>query len=112
MDSMCCGKDSSNTSGAEPWRLQICLCRPEGLLHPVWWKQKSLPCSMGGFSLRGRALFYFAGCCWSVVGVGAVDDEASCSRLFFRRLISTRPPEIRLGLVVVSPAVACTGALP
>ena len=42
---------------------------------------------------------YFAGAGWSwVAGAGAAEVEASVSRSFFRRLISTRPPLVRLVL--------------
>src|SRR2546425_3562781 len=84
-----------------------------GCFTPNVEETKKASCFHGRLVRLGGERFYFGGCCWSVgVAAGAVDDEANCSRLFFRRLISTRPPEIRLGLVVVSPAVACTGALP
>jgi len=51
---------------------------------------------------------YFAGAaCWSVAGA---EPEARVSRLFFRRLISTRPPLVCFAFV--SAASAGTGALP
>src|ERR1700720_4451149 len=81
-------------------------------------KQESLPA--GRLSGGGRRAVlgpsslacYFAGAAWSwVAGAGAVVVEARVSRSFFRRLISTRPPLVRL--VLASSALAdCTGALP
>ena len=41
---------------------------------------------------------------------GGTGGSEACSRLFFRRLTSTRPPVIRLGLA--SLAEAGVGALP
>src|ERR1017187_3252988 len=58
---------------------------------------------------RREAVFqgesYFCCCCW----LGFESVEASCSRLFFRRLTSTRPPLIRFGLASPS-ALAGVGA--
>jgi len=50
---------------------------------------------------------YLAGA-WS----GEVEVEASCSRSFFNRLISTRPPLVRLVLGCSSVLALGTGALP
>src|SRR5256885_17127515 len=56
----------------------------------------------------------FCSYCWGwagVAGAALLPFELSCSRLFFSRFISTRPPLVRLALVV--PALAAgTGALP
>src|SRR6266849_3558561 len=64
--------------------------------------------------VSGEDYCYF-GCCWSAVGAGVLLVDASCSRLFFKRLISTRPPVMRFGFGAVSvpeEAATGTGALP
>src|SRR5579862_8189359 len=52
---------------------------------------------------------YF-GCCWVSVLMGAALLLESCSRSFFSRLISTRPPEMRFVFAVSS--LEGSGALP
>jgi len=54
---------------------------------------------------------YFGCCCWSGVVVGVEEPlEANCSRSFFSRLISTRPP--LMCFVLSFSSVLATGALP
>jgi hypothetical protein len=48
--------------------------------------------------------------CWLAVVAGPEELLESCSRSFFSRLISTRPPLMRL--VLASSSVPATGALP
>src|SRR5208282_3644823 len=62
-----------------------------------------------GRRLGGGYCSYFGDCCCSVAtGVALV--EASCSKSFFSRLTSTRPPVMRFGLASLEDAD--TGALP
>src|SRR5580658_1509105 len=53
---------------------------------------------------------YFGCCCWSAVVTGAEELLESCSRSFFSRLISTRPP--LMCLVLASASAPATGTLP
>ena len=53
---------------------------------------------------------YFGCCCWSALVIGAEELLESCSRSFFSRLISTRPP--LMCLVLASASAPATGALP
>ena len=53
---------------------------------------------------------YFGCCCWSELVAGAEELLESCSRSFFNRLISTRPP--LMCLVLAFSSAPATGALP
>ena len=72
---------------------------------------KKPPVGAGGFSAEANlgAGSYF-GCCWVSVLMGAALLLESCSRSFFSRLISTRPPEMRFVFAVSS--LEGSGALP
>ena len=92
---------------------------PQAVEH-VRHTMKKPPACAGGFSGEGVGPYwvrrpkstYFGGAGWSwLAGAGTALVEASVSRSFFRRLISTRPPLVRL-VLASSPAAVGTGALP
>src|SRR5208283_2997768 len=74
-------------------------------------KNAKAPRSREGLS-QGESRFDYLGCCCCsmLLVVGAEELLESCSRSFFSRLISTRPPLMRL--VLASSSVPLTGALP
>jgi hypothetical protein len=122
------GGAASNLSDSEnPWAsLRPHLSRNtvsnEKVQHPRFCsQQKSLPCGRLSEEKAGRTVPAFGKTSGSDDNVratqnaycagaaGALEPEASCSRSFFIRLTSTRPPLMRFGFAPAS-ALAASGA--